>query len=57
VELRAAGSSRRSSPAAPRRPIMTAEEVDVRADFDACAEAHTMLGSGGVIVRTIRWTW
>jgi len=31
-------------------PIMTASEVDVRADFDACAEAGTMLGSGGVIV-------
>ncbi len=31
-------------------PIMTAAEVDVRADFDACAEAGTMLGSGGVIV-------
>ncbi|MGV8041089.1 MAG: NADH-quinone oxidoreductase subunit NuoF [Thermoanaerobaculaceae bacterium] len=31
-------------------PIMTAEQVDVRADFDACAEAGSMLGSGGVIV-------
>jgi NADH-quinone oxidoreductase subunit F len=31
-------------------PIMTVAEVDVRADFDACAEAGTMLGSGGVIV-------
>ncbi|MFZ5787623.1 MAG: NADH-quinone oxidoreductase subunit NuoF, partial [Acidobacteriota bacterium] len=31
-------------------PVMTAAEVDVRADFDACAEAGTMLGSGGVIV-------
>ncbi|MGE5236994.1 MAG: NADH-quinone oxidoreductase subunit NuoF [Acidobacteriota bacterium] len=31
-------------------PIMTAGEVDVRADFDACAEAGTMLGSGGIIV-------
>ena len=31
-------------------PIMTAAEIDVRADFDACAEAGTMLGSGGVIV-------
>ncbi|MFH1176231.1 MAG: NADH-quinone oxidoreductase subunit NuoF [Acidobacteriota bacterium] len=31
-------------------PIMTAAEVDVQADFDACAAAGTMLGSGGVIV-------
>ncbi len=31
-------------------PVMAAAEVDVRADFDACAEAGTMLGSGGVIV-------
>jgi NADH-quinone oxidoreductase subunit F len=31
-------------------PIMRADEVDTRADFDACAEAGTMLGSGGVIV-------
>jgi NADH-quinone oxidoreductase subunit F len=31
-------------------PIMTADQLDVRADFDACAEAGTMLGSGGVIV-------
>jgi NADH-quinone oxidoreductase subunit F len=31
-------------------PIMTATEVDVQADFDACAQAGTMLGSGGVIV-------
>ena len=31
-------------------PIMTAAEIDVRADFDACAEAGTMLGSGGIIV-------
>jgi NADH-quinone oxidoreductase subunit F len=31
-------------------PIMTAEEADVQADFDACAQAGTMLGSGGVIV-------
>ena len=31
-------------------PILTADQVDVRADFDACAEAGTMLGSGGVIV-------
>ena len=31
-------------------PIMTAAEIDVKADFDACAEAGTMLGSGGVIV-------
>jgi NADH-quinone oxidoreductase subunit F len=31
-------------------PVMRATEVDVRADFDACAEAGTMLGSGGVIV-------
>ena len=31
-------------------PIMTAAEVDVQADFDACAQAGTMLGSGGVIV-------
>ncbi len=31
-------------------PIRTAAEVDVKADFDACAEAGTMLGSGGLIV-------
>jgi NADH-quinone oxidoreductase subunit F len=31
-------------------PIMTAAEVDVQADFDACGQAGTMLGSGGVIV-------
>ncbi len=31
-------------------PIMKADEVDVKADFDACAQAGTMLGSGGVIV-------
>jgi NADH-quinone oxidoreductase subunit F len=31
-------------------PIMTASQLDVRADFDACAEAGSMLGSGGVIV-------
>jgi len=31
-------------------PVLTAAEVDVKADFDACAEAGTMLGSGGVIV-------
>ncbi len=31
-------------------PVMTAADVDVKADFDACAEAKTMLGSGGVIV-------
>ncbi len=31
-------------------PIMTAAEIDVQADFDACAAAGTMLGSGGVIV-------
>lgn len=31
-------------------PIMTADQVDVRADFDACADAGSMLGSGGVIV-------
>jgi NADH-quinone oxidoreductase subunit F len=31
-------------------PIMKADEVDVQADFDACAAAGTMLGSGGVIV-------
>jgi NADH-quinone oxidoreductase subunit F len=31
-------------------PILTAEQADVRADFDACAEAGSMLGSGGVIV-------
>jgi NADH-quinone oxidoreductase subunit F len=30
-------------------PVMRADEVDVKADFDACAEAGTMLGSGGVI--------
>jgi NADH-quinone oxidoreductase subunit F len=31
-------------------PILTAAQVDVAADFDACAEAGSMLGSGGVIV-------
>ncbi len=31
-------------------PVLTAAEVDTKADFDACAEAGTMLGSGGVIV-------
>jgi NADH-quinone oxidoreductase subunit F len=31
-------------------PIMNAAEVDVQADFDACAQAGTMLGSGGIIV-------
>ncbi len=31
-------------------PVLTADEVDVAADFDACATAGTMLGSGGVIV-------
>ena len=31
-------------------PILTADEVDTKADFDACAAAGTMLGSGGVIV-------
>jgi NADH-quinone oxidoreductase subunit F len=31
-------------------PIMTTAEVDVQADFDACAQAGTMLGSGGIIV-------
>jgi NADH-quinone oxidoreductase subunit F len=31
-------------------PVMTGDEVDVQADFDACAQAGTMLGSGGVIV-------
>jgi len=31
-------------------PILTADEVDTIADFDACAAAGTMLGSGGVIV-------
>ena len=31
-------------------PVMTAAEVDVKADFDACAEAHTMLGSAAIIV-------
>jgi NADH-quinone oxidoreductase subunit F len=31
-------------------PVLTAAEVDVAADFDACAAAGTMLGSGGVIV-------
>jgi NADH-quinone oxidoreductase subunit F len=31
-------------------PIMTAAELDVQADFDACAQAGTMLGSGGIIV-------
>ena len=31
-------------------PIMTAAEVDIKADFDACAEAHTMLGSAAIIV-------
>lgn len=31
-------------------PVLTADQVDVAADFDACAAAGTMLGSGGVIV-------
>ena len=31
-------------------PVLTAAHLDVRADFDACAEAGSMLGSGGVIV-------
>jgi NADH-quinone oxidoreductase subunit F len=31
-------------------PILKADELDVAADFDACAAAGTMLGSGGVIV-------
>ncbi|MDD5563230.1 MAG: NADH-quinone oxidoreductase subunit NuoF [Thermoanaerobaculaceae bacterium] len=31
-------------------PVLTADEVDTGADFDACAAAGTMLGSGGVIV-------
>ncbi|HPC83888.1 MAG TPA: NADH-quinone oxidoreductase subunit NuoF [Thermoanaerobaculaceae bacterium] len=31
-------------------PILSADQLDVRADFDACAEAGSMLGSGGVIV-------
>ncbi len=31
-------------------PVMTADQIDVKADFDACAEAGSMLGSGGVIV-------
>lgn len=31
-------------------PVLTAAETNVKADFDACAEAGTMLGSGGVIV-------
>lgn len=31
-------------------PVLTAQEVDVAADFDSCAAAGTMLGSGGVIV-------
>lgn len=31
-------------------PILTADEIDVEADFDSCAKAGTMLGSGAVIV-------
>ena len=31
-------------------PVLTADEVDTPLDFDAMAEAGTMLGSGGVIV-------
>ena len=31
-------------------PVLAARDLDVRADFDACAEAGSMLGSGGVIV-------
>jgi NADH-quinone oxidoreductase subunit F len=31
-------------------PVLTAAEVAIKADFDACAQAGTMLGSGGVIV-------
>jgi len=31
-------------------PILTADEVDVEADFDCCSAAGTMLGSGAVMV-------
>ncbi|MCX7895679.1 MAG: NADH-quinone oxidoreductase subunit NuoF [Thermoanaerobaculum sp.] len=31
-------------------PVLTAQDVDVAADFDACAAAGSMLGSGGIIV-------
>jgi NADH-quinone oxidoreductase subunit F len=31
-------------------PVMTADQVDVRLDFDSIAEAGSMLGSAGVIV-------
>lgn len=31
-------------------PVMTPDQIDVKADFDACVEAGSMLGSGGVIV-------
>lgn len=31
-------------------PVLTPNQLDVKADFDACAEAGSMLGSGGVIV-------
>jgi NADH-quinone oxidoreductase subunit F len=48
--MRKGGKLKAFFPGGSSAPIMTAAEVDVRADFDACAEAGTMLGSGGVIV-------
>jgi NADH-quinone oxidoreductase subunit F len=48
--MRAGSTLKAFFPGGSSAPIMTAADVDVRADFDACAEAGTMLGSGGVIV-------
>ena len=31
-------------------PVLTADQVDVRLDFDSVAKAGSMLGSAGVIV-------
>jgi len=48
--IRAGHTLKAFFPGGSSAPVMRASEVDVRADFDACAEAGTMLGSGGVIV-------
>jgi len=48
--IRNGGKLKAFFPGGSSAPIMTAGDVDVRADFDGCAEAGTMLGSGGVIV-------
>ena len=47
---RAAGRSARSSPAAPRRTSSGPDQLDVPLDFDALAEAGSMLGSGALVV-------